>query len=326
MSPHPHTTSSEESVQLLTVKNLPVETTKQTPPTGPSPTCYGRVKNPESYVPSAWWKSGFDHLYLQTDGDVVEDPAITLQEIRLLEEEEIVRSIFQTATPAGAEDTRILDLCCGQGRHLLQLAELYPHLDLHGHDLSQYLVELAQSRATSANVSNRVQFTMGDSREIPHSDNSFALVMVMGNSFGYFASDNENKDLLKEIYRVLRPGGYVVLDIPDGAYLRENYLARGWEWVNDTMLACRERELSKDGKRLVCREVVMSTSKGVIRDQFYAERLYDLEEISLLVRECGLVPLEQRGGKNTTGKDMSKRGEDLGMMEHRQFIHATKPL
>jgi SAM-dependent methyltransferase len=168
---------------------------------------------------------------------------------------------------------------------------------------------------------------MGDSREIPHPDNSFSFVMMMGNSFGYFATESANMAVLKEIHRVLRPGGHAILDLTDGAYVRENYVARSWEWINDAMLVCRERELSKDRKRLICREVVMSTSKGVVRDQFYAESLYSLEEIHQLVREAGLVPLQLKEDgteEQTVGKDLSKRGEDLGMMEQRLFILFTK--
>ncbi|KAF9339976.1 hypothetical protein BGZ91_004031 [Linnemannia elongata] len=320
----------DNSVAFLTDKDVLTNATNIIPPSLPAAICYGRVKDPESCVPKAWWKGVFgDNLYLQTDGDVVEDPEITREEIRLLETHEHIRSIFQSVPPSGStEKTRILDLCCGQGRHVLQLAELYPHLELHGHDQSQYLIELAQSRAAVANVSDRTSFTIGDCRAIPHDDNSFSLVMVMGNSFGYFATDNANANLLKEIRRILKPGGFAVMDIPDGAYLRKNFSARGWEWIDDTMIVCRERELSKDKKRLISREVVMLTGRGVIRDQFYAECLYDLAEVHQLVRESGLIP-EQREEdveENTIGRDMSKRGEDLGMMENRHLVLVSKPL
>ncbi|KAG0291095.1 hypothetical protein BGZ96_005497 [Linnemannia gamsii] len=106
--------------------------------------------------------------------------------------------------------------------------------------------------------------------------------MVMGNSFGYFATDNANTTLLKEIRRILKSGGFAVLDIPDGAYLRKNFSSRGWECIDDTMIVSK--------KRLISREVVMLTGKGVIRNQFYAECLYDLGETLQLVRESGSVP------------------------------------
>ena len=47
--------------------------------------CHGRVPEEdfEKMVPDQWWKTVFaDGLYLKTDGDVVEDPEITKEEIR----------------------------------------------------------------------------------------------------------------------------------------------------------------------------------------------------------------------------------------------------
>ncbi|KAK3833905.1 MAG: S-adenosyl-L-methionine-dependent methyltransferase [Linnemannia elongata] len=322
--------------------------------------CHGRVKNPEAMVSKTWWKNVFsDQLYLQTDGDVVEDPAITLEEVRLLESVTAIRDILQASvdsSPSG-RTIKVLDLCCGQGRHILQLAELYPALELYGHDQSEFLIHLARSRAAAATKDDvplttpptttnkkgaQIQFTIGDCRSIPFSDSTFDLVLVMGNSFGYFSNDKDDENLLTQIHRVLRPGGIVVLDITDGAYQRENYSPRGWEWVDDEMLVCRERWLSEDKKRLVCREVVIKTTQGVIRDQFYQERLYDSGEIGEVLRAAGLKRVDQeevgeeqkRQGQDDhqvldleikTGKEMSQRGEDLGMMDQRKFVVAVKP-
>ncbi|KAG9067378.1 hypothetical protein KI688_012161 [Linnemannia hyalina] len=323
--------------------------------------CHGRVKNPEAMVPKTWWKTVFsDQLYLQTDGDVVEDSAITREEVRVLEGIAAIRNILQASTDsnASARTIKVLDLCCGQGRHILQLAELYPALELYGHDQSEFLIQLARSRAAAAASTKddaplttsptttkkkgaQIQFTIGDCRSIPFSDSTFDLVLVMGNSFGYFSNDKDDETLLTQIHRVLRPGGVVVLDITDGAYQRENYSPRGWEWVDDEMLVCRERWLSEDKKRLVCREVVIKTAQGVIRDQFYQERLYDSGEMGEALRAAGLKRVDQeevgeeQNGQGQedhqvhdleikTGKEMSQRGEDLGMMDQRKFVVAIK--
>ncbi|KAF9925409.1 hypothetical protein FBU30_004792 [Linnemannia zychae] len=316
--------------------------------------CYGRVKNPESMVSDSWWKTVFsDQLYLQTDGDVVEDPAITLEEIRVLEGIKPIHDILQSSF-SSTTAIKVLDLCCGQGRHILQLAEIYPALELYGHDQSEFLIQLARSRASTASADARddvplansniirekkglIQFTIGDCRSIPYADNTFDLALVMGNSFGYFTTDQDNKAVLSHIQRCLKPGGVVVIDITDGAYQRENYSPRGWEWVDDEMLVCRERWLTEDKKRLVCREVIIKTTQGVIRDQFYQERLYDSADIGLLLKDTGLERLiyEQQQGKDNEGQTVhdlevktgmgSQRGEDLGMMGQRNFVLAIKP-
>ena len=47
--------------------------------------CHGRVSRLEDKVPESWWKTIFaDSMYLKTDGDVVEDPDITKDELKQL--------------------------------------------------------------------------------------------------------------------------------------------------------------------------------------------------------------------------------------------------
>ncbi|KAI8591875.1 hypothetical protein BDZ88DRAFT_17394 [Geranomyces variabilis] len=292
--------------------------------------CHGRVSDLESMVPSQWWQTVFaDAMYLKTDGDVVEDPIITKEEVGLLESDPDILDIFLRGSDKNStvQPARILDLCCGQGRHSLFLSRKYPHLALHGHDQSSYLIKLAQERAAAQQLSGKTVFTVGDCRQIPYADETFDLVVVMGNSFGYFADEQGDRTVLSEIFRTLVPGGRLVLDLTDGDYMRTNFAERSWEWIDDKTFVCRERQLSKDGLRLSSREVVTLTTKGVIRDQFYQERLYGREEVYEIVENAGfgVAHEPQESGSHTLGKDLSKRKEDLGMMEQRVMVKATKP-
>lgn len=61
-----------------------------------------------------------------------------------------------------------------------------------------------------------------------------------------------------------------MLDLADGDYLRNNFQPRSWEWVDGTMFVCREREMAEDGQRLISREIISLTDKGVIKDQLYS--------------------------------------------------------
>ncbi|MCK9994553.1 MAG: hypothetical protein Dbin4_03073, partial [Alphaproteobacteria bacterium] len=68
----------------------------------------GPVSDLERHLPSEWWRTLFTAVYLATDGDVVENDANTRQEVDFL------------LANAGLEpNDKILDLCCGQGRHCL---------------------------------------------------------------------------------------------------------------------------------------------------------------------------------------------------------------
>ena len=46
-------------------------------------------------VPAHWWTTIFaDSMYLKTDGDVIEDPEITKEEINLLESDPQIKAIL----------------------------------------------------------------------------------------------------------------------------------------------------------------------------------------------------------------------------------------
>ena len=120
-------------------------------------------------------------------------------------------------------------------------------------------------------------FREGDARKLPYPADTFDVVMMLGNSFGYFESTEDDIKILKEVFRVLNPLGKFLIDVADGNYLRNNYNPRSWEWIDTKHFVCRERSLASDNQRLISREVITNINKGVMLDQFYAERLYNKE-------------------------------------------------
>lgn len=122
-----------------------------------------------------------------------------------------------------------------------------------------------------------------------------------------------------------------VRDLSQGAFTFVSN-RRSWEWIDERTFVCRERCISADRKRLFSREIVTSVGRGVVRDQFYSERLYSRNEIVALLRENGLAVEEDADtgthgpstSVHTAAKDMSRRGQDLGMMGQRLLIFATK--
>ncbi len=269
------------------------------------PRTLGPVGNLEAHVASEWWRVIFNPLYLKTDADVVADAEITQQEVDVLLD--IIRP---------TKDTRILDLCCGQGRHVFEMYRRGVQ-NIEGLDRSHYLIQKARKQARNEVLTLR--FKEGDARKIPYPTDSFDVVMILGNSFGYFETVKDDLCVLREVMRVLIPDGTLILDLTDGDYLRNNYQSRSWEWVDKKLFVCRERALSADGKRLITREIISNTQKGVLADQFYAERLYSKETISHLIQEAGFTaPVLHE--KFTPA---SRRNQDLGMMAQRILLTCT---
>ncbi|MFW9940340.1 MAG: methyltransferase domain-containing protein [Candidatus Thorarchaeota archaeon] len=266
--------------------------------------CLGPVLNLEEYVKKDWWKRIFNSFYLKTDGDVVEDQKITKFEVDFFSE-------VMNFKP----EHYILDLCCGQGRHSIELSRR-GFENIYGLDRSRYLIEKARLNAKKNGILCR--FQEGDARKLPYNSDFFDSVMILGNSFGYFESINDDVQVLKEIYRVLKPWGKVIIDLTDGNYLKNNFQPRSWEWLDQNLFVCRERILSLDAQRLISREVITHVNKGVLVDQFYAERLYSNEQISEVLKKVGFSDIKFHG----TITPESQRDQDLGMMEKRIIVSA----
>lgn len=267
----------------------------------------GPIKDLENHLPPEWWKSLFNSLYLKTDGDVVENPLNTAREVDLL---------IELADLKPTDE--LLDLCCGQGRHSIELSKR-GFENIIGLDRSRFLIRVAKKRARQLQL--KVNFSEGDARRFKLPESSKDCIFLMGNSFGYFERMEDDLSVLHECKRVLKSNGKLLLDLVDGDWMRKQFEPRSWEWINNNHFVCRERSLSHDGKRVVCREVIVHAERGVLADQFYAERLYTYREIQELLEQVGFIDIVCHGNFAAN----SERNQDLGMMGQRLFIAARAP-
>ncbi|KGO71537.1 hypothetical protein PITC_051780 [Penicillium italicum] len=281
----------------------------------------GHVDSLFPHIEKDWWKKAYNEMYLYTDGDCVEIPSITETECNDLIGIPCVKQLLQTQ----GSQIKVLDLCCGQGRHSINLAKRFPSVNFRGIDQSTYLLDLARERAIAENVQGNTTFQEGDLRRIPEADCSFDLIVLLGNSFGH-CNDEGDLESLHEICRVLKPGGIFIIDHVDGSWIRSNFSPSGWEWLEGkkTLLACRERELSPDKTLLASREIVIDLDgPTILQDLVYSVRLYDLEEMDDLLQKTGLCLQPEEGLQLITSK---REGTvDMGMMERRQLVVARKP-
>jgi D-alanine-D-alanine ligase len=262
----------------------------------------GPVPDLEEHVDPEWWRQIFNATYLKTDGDVVDDPQLTSKEV------DVFCGILNMAPT-----DKILDLCCGQGRISLELAKR-GFSNVEGVDRSHYLIQRGKTQAKKEGLS--IKFKEGDARKLRYAPDTFDVVMILGNSFGYFETVEDDMRVIKEVFRVLKPWGKVLIDVTDGEYLRRKFQPRSWEWIDKKFFVCRERSLSLDKQRLISREVVTNVEKGVVADQFYAERLYTKKSIAELLEKAGFADVTVHGQISSD----SSRNQDLGMMERRIIV------
>jgi ubiquinone/menaquinone biosynthesis C-methylase UbiE len=105
---------------------------------------------------------------------------------------------------------RVLDIACGSGGWVIEAAQMYPEIALVGIDLNQRMLAYAREQAAAQHVDDRVAFRVMDALGVlGFPDASFDLVNLR---FAIsFVRTWEWHKLLREMLRVLRPGGVIRL-------------------------------------------------------------------------------------------------------------------
>ena len=101
---------------------------------------------------------------------------------------------------------QILDIATGTGDLAIMMAGLHPDKVI-GLDISAGMLEVGKEKIAKENLSDVIEMMVGDSENMPFKENSFDAITV---SFGVRNFANLNKGL-QEIYRVLKPGGVLVI-------------------------------------------------------------------------------------------------------------------
>ena len=257
----------------------------------------------EGYDP-AWWQHIFDETYLVTDARSVCCPVTTAAEVDMVE-----------ATLGLNYDDRILDLCGGQGRHALELYKRgYKNVTVV--DYSQVLLRVGLKDAAKKGCP--VYFCRGDACELGLADGIFDVVLVMGNSFGYFEDDSQNQRILQEICRLLRPGGKLLLDLIHRDHARQQFKPSSWHEATRDVVVCRQRELLNEG--VLVREMVVSKRRGLIRDVTYFARLFRRKELEVLLAGSGFKQISCAATLVSHPKP-----DDYGLLSNRMLVTAEKP-
>jgi len=203
-------------------------------------------------VTRQWFESWFGEEY------------IALYPHRDAAEAERAVDLIARNVPAG-HVSRVLDLACGGGRHASLLSR---HWRTIGLDLSAVLLRLAKGEAPEA------RFVRGDMRVLPFRPDAFSLVVNLFTSFGYFEEDASHERVVREVARVIEPGGTFVLDFLNTERIRQTLVAYDERRIGDQVVEQR-REISDDGRFVIKRICVRNSNRE------YAERvrLFDKQEL-----------------------------------------------
>ena len=180
---------------------------------------------------------------------------------------------------------RILDLGCGQGRHLAAFRER--GRESTGLDLSRPLLRRAREATRG-----QVPLVQADMRSVPLADGSFDAVTSFFTSFGYFASRREDRRVLGEVRRVLRSGGAYLLDFLNADQVRAELVPEE-ETTVEGKTVVQSREI-RDGH--VVKRIEIRSGDGEPPKVYHERvRLYEPGELTEMLDEASL-PMRERFG------------------------------
>ena len=196
----------------------------------------------------------------------------------------------------------VLDLGCGGGRHLEVLRRSNPLA--FGLDLSRDLLAMAPTDL-------RPWLLRGDMRRLPVRPSSLAAICMWFTPFGYF-SDQQNRALFQRLQELLRPGGVLVLDYLNAAFVRAHLVAED-EALHGSIRVKSLRTL--EGDRLVKRMTLTHLETGRIRQAEESLRLYDPQDLRALATACGLELQGEAGDYQGNPFDPELSSRWIGFLE-----------
>ena len=113
----------------------------------------------------------------------------------------------------------VLDLACGTGSYSLAFAGW--GLDVVGVDFEEEMIHYARQKAAESSTAN-VRFLVGDMRKLPDLQKPFDAVVCIGNSLVHLLTDEDLTAALKEMYRLCKQGGLLIIQILNYDYIVDN--------------------------------------------------------------------------------------------------------
>ncbi|MES1021672.1 class I SAM-dependent methyltransferase [Gloeocapsa sp. BRSZ] len=199
----------------------------------------------------------------------------------------------------------VLDLACGHGRIANLLAQR--GCSVTGLDATALFLEKARQDAQAAKV--KVEYVQGDMRSLPWTEH-FDCIINWFTAFGYF-DDEGNSRVLTEAYRVLKPGGKLLIELPNLYRILKEFCANSVTDRNNNYLIDRTRFDLFTNRTYTERTVIRD---GQVRRMNYFVRHFTFTELRDWLLQIGFQEVQGYGND----------GEPLTLDSRRMIVLAMK--
>lgn len=184
--------------------------------------------------------------------------------------------------PAGG---RVLDLCCGVGRHSVAFARRGHRVT--GVDRTRAYLDEARQAATGLGV----ELIERDARAF-QSPPVFDLAVNLFTSFGYYDDPADDLRVLKNLRAAVKPGGAAVVELAGKEVLARRWSEREW-FEAEGLLVLEERQLDPGWTGITTRLVLVDEA-GTRRSSFHL-RLYAGSELAAALTAAGFERVDLYG-------------------------------
>ncbi|MEK7546580.1 MAG: class I SAM-dependent methyltransferase [Patescibacteria group bacterium] len=181
---------------------------------------------------------------------------------------------------------KVIDIASGDGAGTAQIARAFPQADVFGLDSDEPLIERAREKFGRVNL----RFILGDARRTEFADDYFDA-LISFHTIEHF-SEEDQVGFFKELKRILKPGGLLIICTPD----RE-------VWEIQEIAGTQKDHI----KELDQREFISLTSrffsvKGVFGQGMLKGKMSRIKKIINIAKKLDIFKLRKKLHKNLTDK------------------------
>lgn len=196
--------------------------------------------------------------------------------------------------------SRLLDLCCGPGRHSLELARRGYRVTAV--DRTAAYLDEGRNRAAAERL--EIEWVCEDMRRFAR-PGAFDGAINLFTSFGYFEDPADDLRVVRNLCESLRPGGRLVMDLMGKERIARIFSERDWHWVDRErgLLMLEERRLSPGWGWIETTWTLIGETER--HAETFGHRLYAGTELAGLLRQAGFGSVDLHGGVDGSPYDQA---------------------
>ncbi|HYL59469.1 MAG TPA: class I SAM-dependent methyltransferase [Candidatus Acidoferrales bacterium] len=187
-----------------------------------------------------------------------------------------------------APGSHVLDLCCGVGRHSVELARR--GFVVTGVDRTRPLLERA--RQTAASIGLNVEWVLEDMRAFRRAG-AFDGAINCVTSFGYFEDPAEDLLVARNLHEALKPNARLVIEMMGKEVLARIFQPRSWERLSNGAIWLQEHKLRSGWDWLETQWTIIDNARRT--ELTFTHRPYSGAELTAVLKDAGFREVELFG-------------------------------